>query len=178
MWARATALVWLDFSFPIVFSWALGGTLRRILTQEVVPGGRETWRALVLGVHPERPLGRRSRSHRRTVRPGGLELSVIIKNRCDRGLNSADNCASPTSCHSVSLRMAPSPVPVTRDPEVLSGTACFAGTRVPVSALMDYLRGGERVDDFLDDFPTVSRDQVNAVLNLATEAASQHAHLA
>lgn len=77
-----------------------------------------------------------------------------------------------------SNRMALSPIPVVSDPEVLSGTVCFAGTRVPVSALIDYLRGGERIDDFLDDFPTVSRDQVNAVLKLATEAASQHAHSA
>lgn len=68
--------------------------------------------------------------------------------------------------------MALAPTPVTRHPEVLSGTACFAGMRVPVSALVDYLQGDERIDDFLEEFPTVSREQVNAVLNLATDAAS------
>lgn len=46
VWARATAIVWLDFSFRVVFSRALCRTLRRIVTREVVPGGRETWRAL------------------------------------------------------------------------------------------------------------------------------------
>lgn len=47
VWPRATAIVWLDFSFRVVFSRALCRTLRRIVTRQVVPGGRETWRALV-----------------------------------------------------------------------------------------------------------------------------------
>jgi uncharacterized protein (DUF433 family) len=68
--------------------------------------------------------------------------------------------------------------PVTSDPEVLSGTACFAGTRVPVSALMEYLQAGDRIDDFLEDFPSVSRDQVGAVLRIAGEAVTQHARSA
>jgi len=50
------------------------------------------------------------------------------------------------------------------DPEILSGTPVFDGTRVPVQTLMDYLKVGDRVDDFLDDFPTVSREQIAAVL--------------
>lgn len=76
------------------------------------------------------------------------------------------------------LAMASSQNPVTSDPDVLSGTACFTGTRVPVAALMDYLRSGERIDDFLEDFPTVSREQVGAVLTIAGEAVSQHARSA
>lgn len=68
--------------------------------------------------------------------------------------------------------------PVTSDPEVLSGTACFSGTRVPVAALMDSFQAGDRIDDFLEDFPTVSRDQVRAVLQLASEAVTQHARSA
>lgn len=47
VWARATAIVWLDFSFPVVFGRALSRTLRRIVTREIVSGGRETWRTLV-----------------------------------------------------------------------------------------------------------------------------------
>ncbi len=45
------------------------------------------------------------------------------------------------------------------DPEIVSGTPVFAGTRVPVQALLDYLEGGETIAEFLDDFPSVSQDQ-------------------
>jgi uncharacterized protein (DUF433 family) len=62
--------------------------------------------------------------------------------------------------------MASSHNSVTSDPDVLSGTACFSGTRVPVGILMDYLQAGDRIDDFLEDFPTVSREQVGAVLTM------------
>jgi uncharacterized protein (DUF433 family) len=58
---------------------------------------------------------------------------------------------------------------VTVDPEVLSGTPVFAGTRVPVRALLDYLEGGESLDDFLEQFPTVSRRQAVAFLEQASE---------
>ena len=68
--------------------------------------------------------------------------------------------------------------PVTSDPDVLSGTTCFSGTRVPVAALLDCLQAGDRIDDFLEDFPTVSRDQVRAVLQIASEAVTQHARSA
>ncbi len=50
------------------------------------------------------------------------------------------------------------------DPEILGGTPVFVGTRVPVKALLDYLEGGHRLEDFLDDFPTVSREQAVAAL--------------
>jgi uncharacterized protein (DUF433 family) len=56
------------------------------------------------------------------------------------------------------------------DPEVLGGTPVFAGTRVPVATLIDYLEAGDRLEDFLDDFPTVSREQALAALELAREA--------
>lgn len=49
---------------------------------------------------------------------------------------------------------------VTSSPEIMSGTPVFAGTRVPVQALMDYLEGGETIDDFLEGFPTVNIEQV------------------
>ena len=51
----------------------------------------------------------------------------------------------------------------------MSGTPCFAGTRVPVRRLFDYLSHGHALDEFLDDFPTVSRELALAVLKLAGE---------
>ena len=57
---------------------------------------------------------------------------------------------------------------VTSSPDILSGTPVFAGTRVPVQALIDYLEGGETIDDFLAGFPTVKREQVVAFLEEAT----------
>jgi uncharacterized protein (DUF433 family) len=52
-------------------------------------------------------------------------------------------------------------------PSVMSGTPVFAGTRVPVQTLLDYLKAGESIDDFLDGFPTVKREQVIALLEEA-----------
>lgn len=57
---------------------------------------------------------------------------------------------------------------VTSSPDILSGTPVFAGTRVPIQALIDYLEGGETIDDFLAGFPTVRREQVVAFLEEAT----------
>ena len=53
------------------------------------------------------------------------------------------------------------------DPEILGGTPVFAGTRVPVQNLIDYLEGGESIEDFLDGFPSVQRTQVIAVIEAA-----------
>ena len=58
---------------------------------------------------------------------------------------------------------------VSRDPEVMGGTAVFATTRVPVQTLLDYLEAGETIDDFLEGFPSVKREQVIAFLEAATE---------
>ncbi len=55
------------------------------------------------------------------------------------------------------------------DPEILGGKPVFVGTRVPVQALVDYIEGGHTLDAFLDDFPTVSRDQAVAALEQGTE---------
>jgi uncharacterized protein (DUF433 family) len=52
---------------------------------------------------------------------------------------------------------------------VLGGTPVFAGTRVPVQTLIDYLEGGETIDDFLEGFPTVSREQIIAFLEEAKD---------
>ena len=64
------------------------------------------------------------------------------------------------------------------DPEILGGTPVFEGTRVPVKTLLDYLKAGDRVDDFLEDFPTVTREQVSKVLDAAGEAVDQYARFA
>ena len=56
---------------------------------------------------------------------------------------------------------------VTSSPDILSGTPVFTGTRVPVRALIDYLEGGETIDDFLVGFPTVARAQIVAFLGEA-----------
>ena len=56
------------------------------------------------------------------------------------------------------------------DPEVLGGTPVFQGTRVPVQTLLDYLEGGETLDEFLDGFPGVSREQAVAFLTMAKDA--------
>jgi uncharacterized protein (DUF433 family) len=55
---------------------------------------------------------------------------------------------------------APQPSSVTTSPDILGGTIVFMGTRVPVQALIDYLESGETIDDFLEGFPTVTREQV------------------
>jgi uncharacterized protein (DUF433 family) len=56
------------------------------------------------------------------------------------------------------------------DPEVLGGTPVFVGTRVPVQALLDYLEGGDTIEEFLDNFPGVSREQAVAFLEEASRA--------
>ena len=56
------------------------------------------------------------------------------------------------------------------DPEKMSGTPVFTGTRVPINHLFDYLEGGDTIDEFLDQFPTVSRVQVLGVLELSKES--------
>ncbi len=53
------------------------------------------------------------------------------------------------------------------DPEIMSGTPVFAGTRVPIQNLFDYIEGGEDLSEFLDDFPSVSKETAIAVLEMA-----------
>ena len=57
---------------------------------------------------------------------------------------------------------------VVQDPEILSGTPVFSGTRVPVRNLLDYLEGDYTLDEFLDDFPAVTRTQAVAFLEQAS----------
>lgn len=53
---------------------------------------------------------------------------------------------------------------ISRSPDIMSGAAVFAGTRVPVQTIIDYLAGGHPLDEFLDDFPTVRREQALELL--------------
>ena len=64
------------------------------------------------------------------------------------------------------------------DPDILGGTTVFVGTRVPLQNLIDYLEAGDSLDDFLDSFPTVTREQAIAALELAREALEASAHSA
>lgn len=60
-------------------------------------------------------------------------------------------------------------------PAILGGMPVFTGTRVPVRTLLDYLEAGERLEDFLGDFPTVTREQAVAALELAKASLLHHA---
>ncbi len=63
---------------------------------------------------------------------------------------------------------------IVRDPEIMSGTPVFRGTRVPFQNLIDYLKGGSSIEEFLDDFPTVSRQDALAVLEQANQLILAH----
>ena len=56
---------------------------------------------------------------------------------------------------------------IDRNPDILGGTSVFSGTRVAVRILMEHLEAGDRLDEFLEDYPAVTRDQATAVLNRA-----------
>lgn len=64
------------------------------------------------------------------------------------------------------------------DPEILGGTPVFVGTRVPLKNLIDYLEGGHPLDEFLDDFPSVTREQAVAALEEAKDLLIQRASAA
>ncbi|MCX7057539.1 MAG: DUF433 domain-containing protein [Proteobacteria bacterium] len=64
------------------------------------------------------------------------------------------------------------------DVEIMGGTACLAGTRVPFQTLLDYLEGGDSLDQFLSDFPSVSRELAVAALHQAGDLAVANARVA
>lgn len=64
------------------------------------------------------------------------------------------------------------------DPDILGGTPVFVGTRVPIKTLVDYLKAGDSLDEFLDHFPSVKHEQAIAVLELAKEMLISYAHTA
>lgn len=71
--------------------------------------------------------------------------------------------------YDVHMRVASRSV-VHSDPEISGGTPVFRGTRVPVQSLFDYMQGGESIEQFLDQFPSVSKEQALAVLELACDS--------
>jgi uncharacterized protein (DUF433 family) len=73
--------------------------------------------------------------------------------------------------------MKPAPV-IHSDPEILGGTPVFVGTRVPLRNLIDYFEGGYSLDEFLDDFPTVTREQAITALEAAHQALADGAYSA
>jgi uncharacterized protein (DUF433 family) len=74
--------------------------------------------------------------------------------------------------------MTPLPPVVHSDRDILGGTPVFVGTRVPVKNLLDYLEAGDSLDEFLDHFPSVSREQAIAALELAKEMLIAYANSA
>ena len=74
--------------------------------------------------------------------------------------------------------MAEPKIVIHRDPEILGGTPVFVGTRVPVRILFEYLEAGDSLDVFLDEFPSVRREQAVAALELAREVIASDAHSA
>lgn len=66
---------------------------------------------------------------------------------------------------------------INKDPDILGGMPVFNGTRVPIQNLVDYLTTGETIDTFLDDFPTVKREQVVQFIEYAGLMATKHANL-
>lgn len=65
---------------------------------------------------------------------------------------------------------------ILNDPDVLGGTPVFSGTRVPIETLFDHLEAGVSLDEFLEDFPTVSRDQAVALLTVANKILDSRDH--
>ncbi len=64
---------------------------------------------------------------------------------------------------------------ITVDPEIVSGTPVFQNTRVPIQSLFDYIATGESIDDYLKDYPYITREQVNQVLRMAGDLLMQTA---
>lgn len=67
---------------------------------------------------------------------------------------------------------------ITIDSNIMGGTPVFKGTRVPIKALSDYLSSGETIDTFLNDFPSVNREKVTAVINELFEVSKDNASAA
>jgi len=63
------------------------------------------------------------------------------------------------------------------DPEIMSGTPVFVGTRVPIQNLFDYIEGGDDLEEFLDDFPSVTKEAALSVLEMAKQSLTSEKHL-
>jgi uncharacterized protein (DUF433 family) len=67
---------------------------------------------------------------------------------------------------------------ISSNSEIMGGTPCLTGTRVPFQTLLDYLEGGDSLDEFLEDFPSVARELAVAALQQAGDLALAHARVA
>jgi uncharacterized protein (DUF433 family) len=107
-----------------------------------------------------RGMGRRS--------SGFIPLTIIPQTK---GFNHGpDNCRVVFGAKVSLIVGMKSNAVVKIDPEIMSGEPCFASTRVPVRTLLDYLEGGDSLDEFLGDFPTVARRQAVAFLEQSADA--------
>jgi uncharacterized protein (DUF433 family) len=79
-------------------------------------------------------------------------------------------------CKDLAIPMSTLQSIVSSNPEILGGTPVFSGTRVPIKNLIDYLSAGDSLKEFLDDFPSVSRQQAIAALELAKDLLASSAH--
>lgn len=100
----------------------------------------------------------------RSVRSSVSDLQQSLSGRP----RNPDRSASSAKLFSLEVHM--DSAIVTRDPEIMSGALCFAGTRVPVKNLFDYLEGSSSLEEFLEDFPSVSRERAVAVLEAARQS--------
>ncbi len=103
----------------------------------------------------------------RTLAGGGLnEYHRTGADRLRWRLSAGVRCRLMDQASGRNLLLMSQPI-ITCSPDILGGTPVFTGTRVPVQTLLDYLEGGETIDDFLEGFPTVKREQVIAFLEEA-----------
>ncbi|HEX4643011.1 MAG TPA: DUF433 domain-containing protein [Candidatus Acidoferrales bacterium] len=94
---------------------------------------------------------------------------IEIRGRADSGRPSTGKMIQSVE---LDTRMASTENLIVRDPEILGGTPVFRGTRVPLQALFDYLEGGESLEEFLEGFPSVSREMAIATLEDAKKLLS------
>ena len=89
----------------------------------------------------------------------GCPPLVIVWGSGDRMARNHSGMETPPAMQTIDI--------IVKDQDILGGTPVFRGTRVPFQALLDYLEGGQTLDEFLDDFPTVSKEAAVAALELA-----------
>lgn len=98
-------------------------------------------------------------------------LSFFVRNQSNAATKSWAAIFTNTKCAKISgMKTETAQTIISRSPDVMSGTPVFAGTRVPVQSLLDYLAGGHPLEEFLEDFPTVSREQALELLHKLNES--------
>ena len=118
-------------------------------------------RVLVIAPSRSRTLNLPLRDALRRVRfVVGAAAAVSAANPCSNFLQELSPCRTFRNVNQSVVKI---------DPEIMSGAPCFAGTRVPIQNLIDYLEGGDSIEEFLDGFPSVSREQVIAFLEEAKD---------